>query len=318
MARSSTPPAAARVRRRVRHPHSLPATPYPLLAPDAPAGLAPGPTPRISILIPCYDSAAVVPRAVGTALAQTTPAHEIIVCDDGSTDKPEKALEAFDDQIILLRKPNGGGASALNHALAAATGDFVAILDADDSYEPERTTAIGAAGASRPDLDIVTTDAWLDRGGVRIGTYSSANPFAVSRQREAILSTCFPGGWPAVRRERLLEAGGFDESYRVAYDWECWLRLILSGSSVGMVDTPLMTYHVHEGSLSADKRVSLQERLRLLRSVDAEALSSDERRARGRAITRDSRRLAKIQLRSKGESLRGLVRRGRRTGPPHA
>jgi glycosyltransferase involved in cell wall biosynthesis len=248
-------------------------------------------------------------------LGQTTPAHEVIVCDDGSTDAPEAALEGFGDQVVLLRKRNGGGASALNHALAAATGDFVAILDADDFYDPDRTTAIGAAAASRPDLDIVTTDAWLDRDGVRVGTYSTANPFAVSRQRAAILSTCFPGGWPAVRRTRLLEAGGWDESYRVAYDWECWLRLILAGSLVGMVDAPLMTYHVHEGSLSADKLVSLQERLRLLRAVDARSLSPDERQARGRAVARDSRRLARLQLRSKGAALRSAVHRGRRSRP---
>ena len=148
-----------------------------------------------------------------------------------------------------------------------------------------------------------------------VGTYSSANPFAVSRQRAAILDTCFPGGWPAVRRKRLLEAGGFDESYRVAYDWECWLRLILAGSSVGLVDAPLMTYHVHEGSLSADKLVSLQERLRLLRAVDARSLSPDERQARGRAIARDSRRLARLQLRMRGAALRSAIRRGRRSRP---
>ena len=239
----------------------------------------------------------------------------MIVCDDGSTDEPETAIAGFSDRVVLLRKTNGGGASALNHGLAAATGEFVAILDADDFYDPERTTAIGAAAASRPDLDIVTTDAWLVRGGMRVGTYSSVNPFAVRRQRAAILTTCFPGGWPAVRRERLLEAGGFDESYRVAYDWECWLRLILGGSSVGMVDAPLMTYHVHEGSLSADKLVSLQDRLRLLRAVDPASLSPDERHARRRAIARDSRRLARLQLRSKGAALRSAVRQARRSRP---
>ena len=159
----------------------------------------------------------------------------------------------------------------------------------------------------------MTTDAWLELDGVRVGTYSTANPFAVSRQRAAILDTCFPGGWPAVRRTRLLEAGGWDESYRVAYDWECWLRLILAGSSAGMVDAPLMTYHVHEGSLSADKLMSLQERLRLLRGVDAGSLSPAERQARARAIARASRRLTKIQLRSRGAALRSAIRPGRRS-----
>ena len=165
------------------------------------------------------------------ALAQETPPHEVIICDDGSTDAPEMALAPYLDEVELLRKENGGGASALNHALAAASGDMIAILDADDFYDRTRLTAIGTAAGGRPDLDIVTTDAWLERDGETLGSYSSVNPFATSDQRAAILDTCFPGGWPAVRRERLLEVGGFDESYRVAYDWECWSRPILDGSS---------------------------------------------------------------------------------------
>lgn len=256
-----------------------------------------------------------VGRAVESALAQTAAAHEVIVCDDGSTDAPEKALESVRDRIVLLRKPNGGGASALNHALAAATGDLVAILDADDVYDPGRVAAIATAAASRPDLDIVTTDAWLERDGVRIGTYSGANPFATSLQQEAILETCFPGGWPAVRRTRLLDVGGWNESYRVAYDWECWLRLILTGSSAGMVDAPLMTYHVHEGSLSADKVLSMQERLRMLRAVDPGRLASGGRQARSRAIARDSRRLARLRVRLGITALRSVVRTGVRRRP---
>jgi glycosyltransferase involved in cell wall biosynthesis len=298
---------------RIRHPDGLAATTRRLLAPEAPPDLVTGPPPSISVLIPCYNAAPTVARAVDSVLHQTTRAHEVIVCDDGSTDRSEKVLEGFGDAIVLLRKKNGGGASALNHALAAATGDFVAVLDADDFYDPERIAAIGRAAASRPDLDIVTTDAWLEQEGERIGTYAGANPFAARGQRAAILDTCFPGGWPAVRRRRLREAGGWDESYRVAYDWECWLRLILTGSSVGMVDEPLMTYHVHEGSLSADKVLSMQERLRLLRAVDPAGLSSDEREARKRALSRDSRRLRRLQLRLRGAALRGAISPGRRS-----
>jgi glycosyltransferase involved in cell wall biosynthesis len=248
---------------------------------------------------------------VASALDQTALPHEVIVCDDGSTDSPEQGLEPCRDRIVFLRKQNGGGASALNHAVAAASGDFVAILDADDLYEPGRIAAISEAAGARPDLDIVTTDAWLDRDGTRIGRYSAENPFATREQRAAILDKCFPGGWPAVRRERLLAVGGFDESYRVAYDWDCWLRLILDGSTAGMVDEPLMTYHVHEGSLSADKLVSLRERLRLLRAVDPGCLSTPEREVRSRAIARDSRRLARLRVRSVGSALRAAIR-------PHA
>jgi glycosyltransferase involved in cell wall biosynthesis len=284
---------------------------FPYIAPPGDA-LEPARLPTISVLIPCFDAAETVADAVASALDQSLAPHEVVVCDDGSRDRPELALRRFGDRVVLLRKENGGGASALNHALAAATGELVAVLDADDVYDRRRLEALAFLAAARPDLGIVTTDAWLERDGERLGTYSGQNPFAVGDQRAAILDTCFPGGWPAVRRELLVERGGWDETYRVAYDWECWLRLILGGVRAGMVDEPLMTYRVREGSLSADPVRSLRERVRLLRSVDGGALSPSERAARNRSLERDERRLRKHEVTAavQGGARRDLLRLG--------
>jgi glycosyltransferase involved in cell wall biosynthesis len=249
--------------------------------------------PAISVVIPCYQAADTVGEAVGSALAQTSPAHEVIVCDDGSTDDVAAALAQHADRIKLLRKDNGGGASALNRAVAVATGELVAILDADDLYAPGRLEAIGTAAALRPDLDILATDAWLEREGAIVGRYSEVNPFMVDDQRAAILRTCFPGGWPAVRRRRLLDAGGFDESFAIAYDWECWIRLIHGGAVAGMVDEPLLTYRIRTGSLSADTIASLRERIRMLeRSGRSPALLPHERAVLEAAVAGNRRRLA--------------------------
>ena len=263
--------------------------------------------------------------AVASALAQTSPPHEVIVCDDGSTDDTESALAGYRDRITLLRKENGGGASALNHAARAATGELVAILDSDDVYDPRRLEAIRALAAERPDLDIIATDAWLERDGERAGRYFEVNPFDVEDQRSSILSTCYPGGWPALRRERLLEAGGFDESYAISYDWECWLRLIHGGSSAGAVDEPLMTYRIRGGSLSANPVPSLRERLRLFERAAANGnLRPHERRVARRSIARDSRRLAEEEIgaalvaRASAVAPARALRRPRRAvpGPP--
>ena len=264
-------------------------------APESPVEAAPPPS--ITVVIPCYQSAATVSAAVNSALDQSLSAHEVIVCDDGSTDDPAAALAAYGDRVRILRKPNGGGASALNRGIAAASGDLVAILDADDEYEEGRLEAIAEVAAQRPDLDLVTTDAWLEQDGMRVGRYSDVNPFVVSDQRAGILDTCFVGGWPATRRSRVIEVGGFDENHSVAYDWECWIRLIFSGSSAGMVDEPLMTYRIHAGSLSADKTASLHGRLEMFRDVAArEDLSSHERRVLEASIRRDRRRLAAYEI----------------------
>jgi glycosyltransferase involved in cell wall biosynthesis len=251
----------------------------------------------VSVVIPAYQAAATVGEAVASALEQTSPPHEVVVCDDGSTDDLDGALRPYRGSIVLVRKENGGGASALNRAAAAATGELVAVLDADDVYDRRRLEAIGELSAARPDLDLVTTDAWLERAGVVEGRYSDVNPFEVADQRAAILRACFPGGWPAIRRRRLLDAGGFDESFAIAYDWECWLRLIHAGARAGMVDEPLMNYRIHRSSLSADTVRSLRERIRLLQAAGRDGrLSPDERRVLRGSLARDRRRLAAEEI----------------------
>ena len=180
--------------------------------------------PTFSIVIPTYQAADTVAESIESALAQEQPASEVIVVDDGSTDRLEEALRPFRARIELISKENGGGASALNVGAVAASGDFIAILDADDAYHPRRIAALSALGRARPDLDLITTDARFIVAGETVGSFAANTPFAVQNQRTKIFENCFPGGWPAVRRERLLAIGGFDENLRTGYDWDCWSR----------------------------------------------------------------------------------------------
>jgi len=232
-------------------------------APEAPVEALPKP-PTFAIVITAYQAADTIAAAVRSALEQEHSAEQVIVVDDGSTDDLAGALRPFDAAIEVIRKPNGGGASARNRGLEAVDAEFMAILDADDVYDRRRLGAIAEAARIRPDLDVVTTDARFVVEGERGDTFSGGTPFAVSDQRTAIFETCFPGGWPAVRKERLEAIGGFDEEMRIAYDWDCWLRLILAGCSVGMVDAPYYDYVLRADSLAANRTASLWERVRLL------------------------------------------------------
>jgi hypothetical protein len=255
--------------------------------------------PTFSIVIAAHQSASTVAGAVASALAQVHPAHEVIVVDDGSTDGTAAALEPVADRIRLLQKPHGGVASARNAALAAATGDFVAILDADDAYHPDRLLALARLACERPDLDLITTDALFVVGGAPAGTFLAHNPFATAGQRTAILRSCFVGGWPAVRRARLAQLGGFDESLRTGSDWDCWLRLILSGSSAGLVAEPLYEYRVHSGSLTARRTASLWDRVRLLEKAAVNpALLAHERPALLSSLRAHRIRAARAEVKS--------------------
>jgi glycosyltransferase involved in cell wall biosynthesis len=216
--------------------------------------------------VPAYQAAGSIADAVESALAQTVPPLEIVVSDDGSTDRLEPALAPYRGRITLLRRPHRGVSAARNAALEVVRGDFVANLDADDVFLPERLEALGELGMAHPDLDILATDAWFEVGGVRQGRFNRLNGFPIDDQRTGILSLCFVLS-PAVRRERLLAVGGFDESLARAEDWECWIRLVLGGSRVGLVDEPLYVYRLRDDSLTADHPAALRSRVAMLDKV---------------------------------------------------
>jgi glycosyltransferase involved in cell wall biosynthesis len=234
-----------------------------LKAPPPPLGLRPGAEPTFSVVIPAYQVAQTVGAALDSALGQTRPPLEVIVCDDGSTDDLDAALAPYLDRIVLVRQENQGAAVARNTAFDQSMGDFVAVLDGDDVFLPRRLEALGRLGAQRPDLDILAADAYFERSGRIVGRFYESRDFPTDDQRRAILEWCFLFN-PAVRRSRVLEIGGFDPTLRIGHDWDCWLRLILSGSGAGLVPEPLTRYRIVSGSLSDDRPRSLRERVTLL------------------------------------------------------
>lgn len=218
--------------------------------------------------IAAYQAAAYVGEAVESVLAQTLPPHEVIVCDDGSTDDIAGALAEFGDKITLLRREHRGEGAAKCAAAEAATGDFVVLLDSDDVFLPGRLEALGEFAAERPDLDLLTTDAWVEVEGEREGRcYENPSEFPVEDQLSRAIEANFVFGLAAVRRDRLEAIGGFDASVPEVADWHCWIRILLTGAKAGLVYEPLAVYRVRRDSLSANRvrhlrsRVSMLERL---------------------------------------------------------
>jgi glycosyltransferase involved in cell wall biosynthesis len=261
----------------------------PTVAPPRPPSVERAPPPSFSVIIGAFQAAGTIREAVESVLCQTYPASEVIVCDDGSTDGTADVLAAFAQHIVCLRKPNGGGASALNACLRVAKGDFVSILDADDALEPQALEALAELAARRPDLDILQTDAAFVSEGATLGRLSAESPFAVDDQRLVIFDHCFVLH-PAVRRSRLLDSGGFDESFRIVYDWDCWIRLLLAGSKAGLCVDPLYRYRVSEDGLSAKRLENLRERVSMLEKVAGrDDLEPTERSALSTALERHRR-----------------------------
>src|ERR1700746_3967783 len=98
--------------------------------------------PRVSVVVPAYNLARFLGRALDSALAQRWPAEalQVIVVDDGSTDETPQVLEAYRDRVQAVRQENAGLVAAVNRGLAEVRGDYVALLDADDEWPPDKVT----------------------------------------------------------------------------------------------------------------------------------------------------------------------------------
>ena len=269
------------------------------LAPKLESTIAPGPAPTFSVIVAAYEVADVIAEALESIRRQTVRPLEVIVCDDGSTDDLDTALAPYREEIVLMRKENGGEASAKNAGAGVATGDFVLILDADDVYLPERVGALTELARARPDLDILTTDGVLVAGGRAMRrVYDRSSRFEVDDQRRAILQRNFIFGLAAVRRELLLAHGGFDESILWTTDWDLWLRLILDGSLAGAVAEPLALYRLRQASLTARRRELASGKIATLAKADRNAaVRADERPVLTRALARHQSELRFLELR---------------------
>ena len=95
-------------------------------------------SPKFSVIIPVYNSAETLPKAIESVLEQSWPAHEIIVVDDGSTDSSLQVANGFAGKVRVIQQSNAGVAAARNRGAESATGDWLAFLDADDWYYPDR------------------------------------------------------------------------------------------------------------------------------------------------------------------------------------
>lgn len=225
----------------------------------------------MSVLIATYNAAGTLPRAIDSALAQTNPPHEIIVCDDGSTDNTAEVLARYGDKIKAIRQPNSGVSAAKNAAGRHATGEWVVFLDADDEWLPPLLARVEDAIAENPSADIISTNAIMRAPGRADRTWFSAVtwPDCAQDQRVAIINGSFIFTGAAVRREAMERIGWFRTDLPHQGEWEGWVRLILTGSLAARVTDPVAIYHLGApGQLSRDSVGTYRTMLTVLDDVE--------------------------------------------------
>jgi hypothetical protein len=270
-----------------------------LIAPPPRPGKAWRRPPTFSVVIPVFQAADTVGRAIESALDQTVPPLEVIVCDDGSTDDIVDAIAPYGKDVIFLRQENMGPAVARNRAVEAARGQIIAFLDADDAFLPRRLAALRSVALARPDVEIITTDAYIEVDGEFVGRiYGERQAFPIEGQRTAIVISNFIFAQTAVHREWLLRVP-FDRFVPPGVeDWLCWIGLILRGASAGLLLEPLSVYAVRGDSLSASQATMLRSSVSLYERAELDpALRAGEREVLAAAVARYRRELAVAELR---------------------
>ncbi len=213
----------------------------------------------ISVVIPAYNAAGCVGRAIRSALAQTVPAAEIVVVDDGSTDDTGAVVESFGAAVRLIRRENGGPAAARNTGVKAATGDWLALLDADDTWRTDKL-AQQLPFLVDPAVGIVHARKTLSRG-VEIPPYID---FDLLWARNCIINSS-----AVVRRSCYDEIGGFDENRRLlgVEDYNFWLRAAAANWVIATCPEWLVRYTPAPGHISGNRERFLAAELANIEEV---------------------------------------------------
>jgi hypothetical protein len=184
---------------------------------------------NVSVIIPTFQRREQVVRAVESVLAQTYPATEVIVVDDGSTDATVHAMAGFGGRVLYLQQANAGPAAARNLGLRHASGEIVAFLDSDDRWLPRHLATIVASLANHPRTVVASTCP-----GFGFGARLFGQPTGLVAPLPRLLIGNFIGypSCTAARREALLAVGGFDEELAASEPYDLWLRLAHRGPFV--------------------------------------------------------------------------------------
>jgi len=181
--------------------------------------------PEISVVIPTYNSAHSLPDAIGSVRAQRWPNLEILVVDDGSTDRTDRVLaDLAGPDMHVIRQQNHGPAAARNSGIAAASGEWIAFLDADDLWLPGKLERQFDAIRCTPHVGFCYSDSLVQT------TDGRTEKTKCRRPREATFLELLWGNMMStatvlVRRDCFQVVGHFDPELRTGEDWDMWLRL---------------------------------------------------------------------------------------------
>jgi glycosyltransferase involved in cell wall biosynthesis len=225
--------------------------------------------PQISVIIPAYNSADYIGNAIESALAQTCPPLEILVVDDGSTDDTAQVVASYPSPVRLLRQANGGPASARNHGAREAHGDWLALLDADDTWLPHKLEQQMPA-AMQPAVGLIANYPAQAFPGLHEPVTVT---FEMLWQRNRLMNSTV-----LIRRAVFEQLGGFDEDRNLicVEDYNLWLRVAAADWQILAFPEGQYRYTPAPGNLSSQIERYARAELHNLHKITA-LLNLDQR-----------------------------------------
>jgi len=264
--------------------------------------------PTVSVIIPAFNAAQWLGQTLDSVLVQTFPDFEVIVVDDGSDDDTPRVAAGYGARIRYLRQENRGEPSARNVGIRAARGAFIAFVDADDLWLPEKLELQMRLFARNCDLAWVYSDALAFDGKTgqdlfRIGQVTQFHRGDILRP--LVLVDFIPSPTPVIHRDVFDTVGYFDESpdLQIGEDWNMWLR-IAAKYQVEFVDRPLARHRLSATSMTGamDPQYALWSKWRIIEN----------------AVARDPERLSDLRKHALANVCVGMagwrLRRGDRLG----
>ena len=207
--------------------------------------------PKISVILPCYNSEAFIGSSIQSILDQTYRDFELIIIDDGSTDGSTEIIKSFHDtRIRYIRNPeNLGLIKTLNIGIGLSEGMYIARMDADDISYPNRFEEQARYLDERSDVSLVGT------GYCTIPSGKTFVPHKTPKLWDMLIRNQFAHPTVMFRKNNFLDNGlVYDENYNSAEDYELWSRALIKGLQCHNIPAPLLRYRLHPDSITARKR----------------------------------------------------------------
>ena len=228
----------------------------------------------ISVIIPAYNAQDHIGRAIDSVLGQTEKADEIVIVDDGSTDSTAEVIREYGDKVVYIYQQNSGSGATRNAAINAANCEWIAFLDSDDEWMPDKIKLQKQLLSNNPELVwaysnfVRSQNNKVEQNPTR-NQYTATDLLGDKEYFNSYLNAQANGlsawtGTIIARRDAIIEVGMFNPELHLAQDIDLWFRLAYRYQKVGFVNAPLAIYHMETPNSNVKKFTDISHICKLI------------------------------------------------------